>query len=264
MLYKNLTGVPDFLSEVYCPRSSRYCLCIPVINEGERIIKELRRAKKHHIHQLVDIIICDGKSYDGSTDREVLEPLGVNTLLIKQGEGKQGAQLRMGMWWALNRGYQGIITVDGNNKDSIEHIPRFIKKMDEGFDFIQGSRFIKGGRAVNTPLIRLTAVTFIHAPLTSLAAGCRFTDSTNAYRAYSAAYLMNPKVQPFRDIFISYELLAYLAVRASQLNLKVCEVPVWRIYPKKGKIPTKISRVRGNVDLFLILINTLLGKYNPC
>ena len=26
----------------------------------------------------------------------------------------------MGFWWALERGYEGIITIDGNNKDSIE------------------------------------------------------------------------------------------------------------------------------------------------
>lgn len=44
----------------------------------------------------------------------------------------------MGIYWALERGYRGVITIDGNNKDSIEDIPRFIQKLEEGYDFVQG------------------------------------------------------------------------------------------------------------------------------
>ena len=39
----------------------------------------------------------------------------------------------------------GVLTIDGNNKDCPESLDIFIKKLDEGFDMIQGSRFIKGG-----------------------------------------------------------------------------------------------------------------------
>ena len=116
----------------------------------------------------------------------------------------------MGIWWALQRGYEGIITIDGNNKDSIEDVPKFIEKLEEGYDFIQGSRFVKGGKAVNTPFIRLVSVKLIHAPVISLAARQKFTDTTNAYRAYSVKYLKDERVQPLRDIFMTYELLAYL------------------------------------------------------
>ena len=56
------------------------------------------------VHTLADIIICDGGSTDGGTDDDMLQSLGVNTLLIKKGPGKQGAQLRMGFYWALSRG----------------------------------------------------------------------------------------------------------------------------------------------------------------
>ena len=60
-----------------------------------------------------------------------------------------------------------------------------------------------------------------------------------------------------------YELLAYLSVRATRLNLNAVEIPVSRIYPAKGKVPTKISAVKGNSNLLKILMDTLLGKYNP-
>ena len=213
----NLNGVPDYTAVEFEGRRHDYCLLIPVINEGARILTELGRAQKAGIDQLCDIVICDGGSTDGSMKRETLALYHVNTLLTKTGPGRQGAQLRMGMYFALDRNYKGILTIDGNNKDSIESVPLFLAKLKEGYDLIQGSRFIKGGRAVNTPLSRYAAVRLIHAPVISLAAGQWFTDTTNAYRAYSRAYLTHPAVQPLREVFVGYELLAYLSIRATRL-----------------------------------------------
>lgn len=261
MLIKGISGVPKFEVNEFLPKKTKYCLCIPIINENGRIQAELKRAMQHSIHELIDIIICDGNSTDGCTEHELLKSFGVNTLLIKKDIGKQGAQLRMGFWWALQRGYNGIITIDGNNKDSIESVSLFIDKLDEGYDFIQGSRYIQGGEAINTPLSRHLAVKFIHAPIISLAARFKFTDTTSAFRGHSKCYLEHPKVQPFRDVFMTYELLAYLSVRATQLKLKVCEVPVTRAYPKGEKTPTKISPLKGNWNLIKILFKTLLGRY---
>lgn len=263
MEYRNIPGVPIFDCTEYRSKDKEYVLLIPIINEGNRIAKELTRAKENNVSNFVDIVICDGGSTDGCTDDKILKKLDVNTLLVKKDVGKQGAQLRMGFWWALKRGYKGIITIDGNNKDSIEDVPKFIEKLKKGFDFIQGSRFIKGGHAINTPLVRDIAVRFIHAPIISITARQRFTDTTNAYRGYSIKYLSDNRVQPFRDIFMTYELLAYLSVRASQLGFKACEVPVTRAYPKVGKVPTQISFFSGNWELLKILFKNMFGAYNP-
>lgn len=263
MIYEDISGVPKFISTEFASKQTKYCLCIPIINEGDRIKNELLRAKKYNIDKLVDIIICDGDSQDGCTSEELLKDLAVNTLLVKKDKGKQGAQLRMGMWWALQRGYEGVITIDGNNKDSIEDVHKFVEKLDQGYDFIQGSRFIKGGKAMNTPFIRLVSVRLIHAPIISITAGRIYTDTTNAFRAHSRKYIEHLKVQPFRDIFYSYELLAYLSVRASQLNLKSCEIPVARCYPRKEKTPTKISPIKGNWLLLKTLLLNAFGYYQP-
>ncbi len=263
MVYNKQAGVPKFECTEYQEKEKDYVVLIPIINEGDRITKELKRALKHKVADYADIVICDGGSTDGCTKEANLRKLKVNSLLVKQDEGKQGAQLRMGIWWALQRGYKGIVTIDGNNKDSIEDVPRFIEKIQEGYDLVQGSRFIKGGRAINTPLIRLISVKLIHAPIISLTARQRFTDTTNAYRAYSARYLQDERVQPLRDIFMTYELLAFLSVRATQIGMKACEIPVTRAYPKKGKTPTKISFFKGNSDLMKILLKNARGAYNP-
>lgn len=105
------------------------------------------------------------------------------------------------------------------------------------------------------------SVRLIYALVISLTARHRFTDTTNTYRAYSAAYLQDERVPPLRDIFMTYELLAYLSVRSTQLGYRACEIPVTRVYPKKGKIPTKISFFRGNGELMKILVKNLLGAY---
>ena len=263
MIYEKQNGVPKFECIEYQKKEKNYVVLIPIINEGERIEKELKRALKNNVQDYADIVICDGGSTDGCTEEKKLRACRVNTLLVKQDKGKQGAQLRMGIWWALERGYEGIITIDGNNKDSIEDVPRFIEKLKEGYDLVQGSRFISGGKAINTPFIRTLSVKLIHAPIISLTAHKRFTDTTNAYRAYSKKYLTDERVKPLRDIFMTYELLAYLSVRATQIGLKACEIPVTRAYPQKGKTPTKISFFKGNSELMKILLKNAFGEYKP-
>ncbi|WML41235.1 glycosyltransferase family 2 protein [Neobacillus sp. OS1-2] len=243
------------------PRETKYCVIIPVINEGERIKQQLLRMKT--LTGVIDLILADGGSSDGSTDLLYLKSVGVRALLVKKDKGKLSAQLRMGFAYALEQGYKGIITVDGNNKDGVEAIPNFIKELDAGFDFVQGSRYVPGGKAINTPKVRDFAIKIIHAPIISLVAKERFTDTTNGFRAFSSKYLLDPRVQPFRDIFDTYEILAYLSVRASQLGLKTKEIPVIRKYPDDGKVPTKISGIKGNISLMKILAKLMLKNYNP-
>ena len=95
-------------------------------------------------------------------------------------------------------------------------------------------------------------------------AGRRFyTDTTNGYRGYSSGYLTDPRVQPFRDIFVRYELLFYLTIRAGQIGRRTCEVPVIRSYPKNEAIPTKISGHGAKLDVLKQAINAAIGRYNP-
>ncbi len=255
--------VPKYKIDRIKEKSTKYCLCIPIINEGDKIVKQLQSILDNKVNELVDVIICDGGSTDGSTELEKLKNLGVCTLLTKQDTGKLSAQLRMGYSFAITEGYAGVITVDGNGKDDVTGVKLFVDALDQGWDFIQGSRYVEGGQAINTPLIRHVSVKLIHAPIISMAAKFKYTDTTNGYRGYSNKMLLDERVQPFRKIFNTYELLAYLSVRAPELGFKTKEVPVTRRYPKTGKTPTKISFFKGNSDLMKILINSALHKYDP-
>lgn len=253
--------IPKFEAAELALKKKRYCVLIPVINEGERIRKQLTAMAPYA--EMVDIIITDGGSTDNSLDLDFLRSVHVRTLLTKKDQGKLGAQLRIGYAYALRQGYEGIITVDGNNKDGVDAIPRFIAELDGGYDMIQGSRYVKGGLAINTPVVRDLAIRLVHAPIISIAARFRYTDTTNGFRAYSRGYLLDLQVQPFRDIFNLYELLAYLSVKAPRLGYKTKEIPVKRVYPSDGIVPTKISHFRGNLILLKTLVNLFTGAYNP-
>ncbi|MDN4620700.1 glycosyltransferase family 2 protein [Paenibacillus sp. PsM32] len=253
--------IPKYEIQEFFKKERQYCLCIPVINEGEKIQKQLKRIPSSLRGQL-DIIILDGGSTDGSLDESFLREMNVRSLLTKKDKGKLSAQLRIGFSYALSEGYEGIITVDGNNKDSVESLSFFVEKLEEGYDFVQGSRYVPGGMEINTPFVRKLAIKIIHAPFISLLSGFHYTDTTNGFRAHSIRFLQDERLQPFRDVFETYELLAYLSVQAPRLGYRVIEIPVKRSYPL-GKVPTKISPLRGNLLLIKILLGLAFKKYDP-
>ena len=253
--------VPESEIKQLRPRTHEYVLVIPVINEGERIHRQLRAISA--LKPSVDVVLADGGSTDGSLEIDFLRANGCRAILTKKGPGKLSAQLRMAYAWALDEGYRGIITVDGNGKDGVEAIDAFVEKLQAGFDYVQGSRYIAGGRAINTPIDRKIGGRFIHAPLLSLFGRHWYTDTTNGFRAYSARYLLDPRVAPFRSVFGRYELLFYLTVRAGQLGYRVVEIPVTRTYPSGEKPPTKISGFWGRLNILRELVAAATGRFNP-
>lgn len=253
--------VPAYEVRFWSGRQRKYCVVIPVINEGERIRNLLLRMARLDISALADIIIVDGGSRDGSLDPTFLQRNGVSGLLVKTGPGKLSAQLRCAYSFALEQGFEGIVTIDGNDKDDPEAISRFIEALDQGVDFVQASRFIEGGAAENTPPSRDLAIRFIHAPLLSIFSGHRWTDTTQGFRAYSRKMLLDREIAPFREVFATYELLAYLSYRAPKLGYRCIELPTVRRYPK-GEVPTKISSFKGNLSVLAVLFNACLGVYN--
>ena len=253
--------LPSFDTPFWQGRQHAHCVVIPVINEGLRIGSLLKRMAAENIADIADIIIVDGGSTDGSLAPGDLQALGVRGLLVKTGPGKLSAQLRCAYAFALDQGYEGIVTIDGNDKDDPQAIPRFIEALQQGFDFVQASRFLTGGVAENTPLLRDLAIRFVHAPMLSLFSGFQWTDTTQGFRAYSRKMLLDTKIAPFRDVFKAYELLAYLSCRAPQLGYRCVELPTIRRYPQ-GEIPSKITGLRGNLEVLAVLINACFGRYN--
>jgi glycosyltransferase involved in cell wall biosynthesis len=254
-------GVPAYRASELAPRGHRYVVAVFVINEGRKLLDQLDRMRP--LTGAVDLLVADGGSTDGSTARENLEPRGVRALLTKTGPGRLSAQMRMAFHYALQEGYEGVVSMDGNNKDDPSAVGAFVSALEEGFDYLQGSRFIEGGVARNTPLLRLLGIRWVHAPLIARAAGFPYTDTTNGFRAYSRKLLSDPRVDPFREIFSSYELHYYLAIRAARLRFKVKEIPVAREYPSSGPVPTKIRGLGGYRIVMRDLLRACSHRFDP-
>jgi dolichol-phosphate mannosyltransferase len=255
--------VPTFNLSVYRETPKPTCIIIPVINEGKRIHSLLSRMKGLGQMEAYDVIVADGGSSDGSLTPEAIAPYGLAALLTKTGPGKLSSQLRCAYAFALLHGYTHIVTIDGNDKDDPVSTPAFIEKLEQGFDFVQASRFITGGMAENTPFSRWLAIRLLHAPILSISSGFHWTDTTQGYRAYSSKMLSDSRIGIFRDVMRDYELLAYLSYRAPKLGFRCIELPTSRRYPAGEAAPTKITGIRGNLGLLSTLIATSRGKFNP-
>lgn len=253
--------VPTYTVQEFAPKRHRYCVAVFVINENGRLLAQLDKMLANGAP--LDIVLADGGSTDGSTTEQNLKPRGVRTLLTKTGPGKLSAQMRMAFHYAMEQGYDGVVAMDGNNKDDPAALQSFVDALQKGFHHVQGSRFVPGGKAINTPPMRMLGIKLLHAPLISVASRFRYTDTTNGFRGYSREFLLDPRVAPFRDVFARYELHYYLAIRAARLGYRVTEVPVTRAYPDKGPTPTKISPWKGSLLVLKTLFKACLHHYDP-
>lgn len=254
--------VPTFDILKWAGRTHSACVIIPVINEGERISRLLQRMSAIGVSSFADILIVDGGSTDGSLEGDIFNSHHVAAILLKRGAGKLSAQLRCAYAFALDHSYDQIVTIDGNDKDDPVAIEAFIQTIKNGYDFVQASRFKPGGIGENTPWKRWLAIRLVHAPLLSLASGFVWTDTTQGFRAYSRRLLDDRRVSVFRDVFMDYELLAYLNYRAPRLGFRCIELPSARRYPAFVKAPTKIS-LTGEWRLLETLLKVCCGTYNP-
>ena len=263
MSSQNLRGddhrAPTYRIDWQRPLEQRWAICIFVINEGEKVRKQLRAMTTFGAS--VDLIIADGGSTDGSLDSSLMEEIHAKALLVKTGLGKLSAQMRMAFDYTMAEGYDGVIVIDGNGKDGLAAIPAFVKALEAGWDHVQGSRFIPGGHHENTPLSRYLAVHLLHAPLIALASGFRYTDTTNGFRAYSRTLLLDPAVDIFRPCFDRYQLHYHLAIESAKRGFRVKEIPVSRVYPASGKTPTKIKGFGGLFAVLKQLFDVCSGNY---
>ncbi len=251
--------VPAHDTVVLRPARTRHAVIVPVWNEGERFERQLREMRPYT--EIADIIVADAPSTDGSTTASKLAAANVHAVVSLAEPGRQSASLRAALAYAMNEGFEGIILMDGNGKDDPAGIEGFVRELDSGGDYVQGSRFLPRGKAINTPRSRMFLIRFVHAPLFSLLCGRRFTDSTNGFRAFSRRLLLDPRVRPFRNAFGQYEIYPYLAWAACRYNFDVRDLAVTRSYPAVGPVPTKISLFHGNWQMLKPLLMILFRRY---
>lgn len=190
-----------------------------------------------------DIVVIDDASTDGTPG--VIAGFGVATLRHEVRQGA-GAAIRSAIRHARQNGFGILVIMAGNDKDRPAEIPRLVKPiLEDGYDFIQGSRYLPGGDFGNMPIYRQLATRFIHPILFSIVSRRRVTDSTNGFRAIRLSMLDDPEIDLDQDWLDKYELEPYLMFKAIRLGYRFKEVPVTKIYPPKELGYTKMKPFSG-------------------
>jgi dolichol-phosphate mannosyltransferase len=181
----------------------------------------------------LDVVVVD----EGSRDRspEIAEKRGFRVLRHPSNLGV-GAAIRTGIRHAQAAGrYDYVVIMSSNGKMHADELPRVIGPIVDGTaDYVQGSRFLHGGRSLNLSGFRHRAIPAF-STLASALLGRRFSDITCGFRAYRLALFDDQRLdldQPWLD---RYELEYYIHYWAVHTGARMVEVPVTIDYSHLGQ-----------------------------
>jgi len=210
-------------------------------NEGQKIRMTLERFGRERDY---DLFVMDDGTTDGSLDG-VEEEFGLSVIRHSANRGA-GAAVRTVIAHGREHGYDAVVLVAGNNKDEPNEIPRLLGAIEAGeADIVQGSRYLPGGTAGNTPVYRQIATRWVHPILFSIFARQRMTDTTNGFRAIRLSIFDDERIDLEQKWLDKYELEPYILFKAIRLGYRVAETPCTKIYPPKELGYTKMRPVTG-------------------
>jgi len=223
------------------PEELKVAVILPVFNEETIIGSVIDRIPPEYVDR---IIVVD----DGSTDStpDILAERSARLDVLRhEHQCYIGVSIRDGLKHAVELGMDVVVIFAGNGKDDPRQIPRVLRPiLEKGYDYVQGSRYLEGGKFNKMPRHR-RLVTRVYPVLLRLLTGFKVTDGTNGYRAYRLNILKNDRLnidQCWLDECLEY----YLALRILQLKYKAIEVPVSKIYPKT-KVYKRYTKVRPGI-----------------
>ena len=109
--------------------------------------------------------------------------------------------------YALVKGYQGMVHMDGNNKDDPDFLATYVSHLERWLRLRRGVPISQRGPVDQCSALSRTGHSLDPCTTISLAAYRRFSDTTNSYRGYSRRLIEDPRIKPFRKIFNSYNFL---------------------------------------------------------
>lgn len=152
---------------------------IPAYNAQRRVAEIVVESRK----QLEPVIVVDDGSRDGTG--AVAQAVGATVLRHAKNRGK-GAALKTAFAWALDNGFEAVITLDADGQHLPSEIPKFVEQYARGREDL-----IIGGRShlFHEMLPRRRNANRFSAWCISKASGVAISDSQSGFRLYSARLL---------------------------------------------------------------------------
>lgn len=202
--------------------SSTAITIVPTFNESENLKTLVEKIMS--LPQSPDLLIIDDNSPDGTgqlAERFAAEHPGIHALHRPEKRGLGRAYCE-GFAWALERGYDPILQMDGDLSHDPADIPRFLEGAGEA-DLQIGSRYIRGIRVINWPLNRLV-LSLSAARYVKWVTGMPFTDPTSGYKCFGRAALQSIPLHKVRSNGYSFQIeMTHIVWRS---GMKVREIPI--------------------------------------
>jgi len=219
----------------------QFSIVVPFFNEQENIPPLYMKLTEvmDGIGEPFELIFVDDGSKDNSF--KVLSDIyehdrRVNIVRLRRNFG-QTAALKAGFDFA--RG-EVIISMDGDLQHDPEEIPRFVEKIEEGYDLVSGWRYQRKDAWLTRQLPRPIANWMI-ANLSAL----QLHDFGTTFKAYRREII--------QEIQLYGELHRFIPALASSSGAKIAEVPIENLERKTGKSNYGIGRtIRVFLDLLIV------------
>jgi len=223
-------------------------IVIPVFNE-EGSVGILYENISHVINGLnyeFEVVFVD----DGSQDDTFRNLQGIhekdNRVKIIRHRGNFGKAAAYSSGFAYAHG-EIVITMDGDLQDDPREIPKFIEKIREGYDVVNGWKYLgKGPFTKRVPSVIFNRVT-------SFLSGIRLNDFNCPFKAYRSEVVKN--LQIYGDLY------RFIPVMAIKRGFTVAEIKTSNFQRLYGKSKYGANRfLHGFLDLLTVLFLTKFSR----
>jgi dolichol-phosphate mannosyltransferase len=230
-------------------------IVIPVHNEEGSIqptVTEIYTTLDQHSipHE---ILVINDHSKDGTEQilKTLTEAIPTLRYLNNPGANGFGYAVRVGL---ENFSGDCVAVMMGDMSDSPDDLVKFYRKMLEGFDCVFGSRFMKGGKTIDYPRVKLV-INRIANFIVQVTFGIRYNDTTNAFKLYKRTTIngLKPFLSPH------FNLTLELPLKSIVRGYTYAVVPNTWTNRKAGKSKLKIREMGSRY--FFIMLYCLIEKF---